>query len=250
MAVSLRYEVENRPASRSVPAMRLSTSLPLVVALAFGTSCSTPGKPSGNGQAEPGEPSTSQAPAENGSPERFVIKDPQGRVRVDGRVARGRMDGLWTYYDSKGGRLAVVTYRDNQRHGPARLYFVAADGPAAGRSRMTGSYVEGSADGMTLSHWPSGAKKLEREFDRGILQGARGWTEKGTRLEDGAAMGEAIAESRVEDSLLAELENFVQLQLRKQGATSQDRVPDILPETPGITPLPLGYSGTPAPLPN
>ncbi len=191
-------------------------------------------------------------PVETGNSERFLIRDTQKRVRVDGRVDSGRMTGTWVYYDSYGEKLAVVNYKLDQRHGPVQLYYVTADGPAVRRLRMTGEFVNGAQNGMLQSRWPSGGKKLERDFDQGILQGARGWTEKGARLDDGMAMAAAIKESRDEDALLAELESFVQLQMRKQAATKAgDRVPELDLEMPGAAPgAPEPYPGGTAPLTN
>jgi hypothetical protein len=189
-------------------------------------------------------------PVESGKTERFVIRDTQKRVRVDGRVDSGRMTGTWVYYDSYGEKLAVVSYRLDQRHGPVQLYYVTADGPAVRRLRMTGEFVNGAQNGMLQSRWPSGGKKLERDFDQGILQGARGWTEKGGRMEDGTAMAAAIKESRDEDALLAELESFVQLQMRKQAATNAgERVPELELEIPSSVP-PASNPGGLEPLPN
>jgi hypothetical protein len=183
--------------------------------------------------------------------ERFVIRDQQQRLRVDGRTNAGRMDGPWVYYDSKGEKLALVNYRLDQRNGPVQLYYVTADGPAVGRLRMTGKFAGGSAHGTVESRWASGGKKLERDFDRGILQGARGWTEKGTRMTDGEAMSAGIEESRAEEALLSELENFVQLQLRKKSAERGGRLPEVELELP--PPIPPGsapYQGGTASLAN
>lgn len=175
-------------------------------------------------------------PVATGESERFVIRDKQQRIRVDGRVRGGQMDGTWVYFDSRGEKLAVINYKLDQRHGPAHLYYVSADGPAAGRVRMSGSYIDGMPNGMVESRWASGGKKLERDFDRGILQGSRGWSEKGARLSDGAAMAAAIEEGRNEEALLTELENFVQLQLRKKGAAPADTVPNMELESPRANP--------------
>jgi hypothetical protein len=185
---------------------------------------------------------TAPVPTATGESERFIIRDKEKRLRVDGRVRGGHMDGLWAYYDSKGEKLALINYRIDERHGPAHLYYVTADGPAVGRVRMTGAYVGGTLNGMVESRWASGGKKLERDFDRGMLQGARGWTEKGTRMTDGEAMSAGIAESRAEDALLTELENFVQLQLRKRAAASGEKLPEADLEPPPINPSASGPS--------
>ena len=187
---------------------------------------------------------------DSGESERFVIRDKQQRIRVDGRVDSGRMTGSWAYFDSMGEKLAVVNYRADQRTGPAELFFVTADGPAVKRPRMKGAYVAGAQNGMFESHWPSGSKRSERDFDQGILQGARGWSEKGDRLSDGAAMTAAIAESKAEEELLTELENFVQLQLRKQAATkSKDGGSESSAGMPQIDPAaPAPYPGGTPPL--
>lgn len=187
---------------------------------------------------------------DTGASERFVIRDKQQRIRVDGRVDSGRMTGTWLYYDSKGEKLAMVSYSADQRTGPAELFYVTADGPAVKRTRMKGVYAAGAQNGMFTSNWPSGGKKSERDFDQGILQGARGWSEKGVRLGDGAAMTAAIGESKAEEELLIELENFVQLQLRKQAATKPSgRASEAgvdVPHTGVADPAP--YSGGTGPL--
>src|SRR5436190_13456021 len=72
---------------------------------------------------------------DTGASERFVIRDKQQRLRVDGRVDNGRMTGTWVYYDSKGEKLALVSYNADQRTGPAELFYVTADGPAVKRTR-------------------------------------------------------------------------------------------------------------------
>jgi hypothetical protein len=231
--------------------MRLPTLLLPAVAAAFLAACANV---KDLNEEIPDVPTLTEAapvPTVSGDPERFVIKDKQQRLRVDGRTRGGHMDGAWVYYDSKGEKLAVINYRLDQRNGPAQLFFVTADGPAVGRQRMTGAYTEGSPNGMLASNWPGGAKKLERDFDRGILQGARGWNEKGVRLSDGAAMKMAIEESKAEDALLNELENFVQLQMRKKGTTSHDRVPDTELEPPPGRPAGAApYPGSTPPLTN
>ena len=106
-----------------------------------------------------------------------------------------------------------------QRHADvgffARRIELRAAGKAAGRKRMTGTYGDGSLDGMTRSWYPSGGKELERDFDHGILQGARGWQEDGKEMTDGAAQTAALQISKSEDALLSELEAFVQLKIRQ-----------------------------------
>ena len=230
--------------------MRLPTTLTLTAACLALASCSSH-RNQDDGEVADTPLLTDPLPVakDTGTSERFVIRDKQQRVRVDGRVDSGRMTGMWVYYDSKGERLANVTYRADQRTGPAEMFYVTADGPAVKRQRMRGNYVAGTQHGTFVSNWPSGGKKLERDFDQGILQGARGWTEKGERMTDGAAMTAAIAESKAEEDLLTELENFVQLQLRKQAASKPSKSgatnAEIPQSDPGATPA---YQGGTAPL--
>lgn len=229
--------------------MRLPTSLLLIAAIVSLSSCAGPEPGSDELPAVPTLTDAAPVPAASGESQRFVIRDKQQRLRVDGRVNGGRMDGMWVYYDSKGEKLGIVNYRLDQRQGPVQLYYVTADGPAVGRLRMAGTYANGFAHGMITNRWASGSKKLERDCDHGILQGARGWTEKGIRMSDGEAMKAAIEESRAEEALLAELENFVQLQLRARGTKSGDSVPDLNLELPSAgLPGEAPYPGGTAPL--
>ena len=232
--------------------MRLPTCLILTTATALAlASCkSTRNADDGEIDGPPLLNDPNPVPKDTGESERFLIRDKQQRIRVDGRVSAGRMTGMWVYYDSRGEKLAIINYSADQRSGPAQLYYVTADGPAVGRLRMTGAYATGAQNGMFESRWASSGKKLERDFDHGILQGARGWSEKGVRLGDGAAMTAAIAESKAEEDLLTELENFVQLQMRTRAATkSSDRVPPLDLEVPRTDPAaPAPYPGGTAPL--
>lgn len=230
--------------------MQIPTRLLALVSAAALTACSTPKDEETEITGPPTLTDAVPVPTATGESERFIIRDKQQRIRVDGRVRGGYMDGMWVYYDSRGEKLAIVNYRLNQRQGPAQLYFVTADGPAVGRLRMAGTYTAGTLDGMVQSNWAAGSKKLERDFDHGILQGARGWTAKGARMSDGEAMTAAIEESRSEEALLSELENFVMLQLRKK---SSDKAEDVVPDTelepaPLPPPAAVPYSGGTAPL--
>ncbi len=149
---------------------------------------------------------------------RFVIRDTGGAMRVEGNLKGGRMDGLWKYYDPTGRRLAEVTYRGDDREGPVTLYFVAKDGKAAGKKKMTGVYQHGSLNGFARNFYGNGGKHLEREFDRGILQAVRGWEEDGKEMTDGGAQSTGLKVSQAEDALLAELEAFVQLKIRQHAS--------------------------------
>jgi hypothetical protein len=51
----------------------------------------------------------------SGKDGRFVIRDAQGAMRVDGTLKHGRIDGLWKYCDPSGRRLAEVAYQADQR---------------------------------------------------------------------------------------------------------------------------------------
>ena len=181
------------------------------------------GKPDNKRFAGTDAPATGLAPV-SGKDGRFVIRDAQGAMRVDGVLKEGRMDGAWKYFDPGGRRLAELDYRGDQRHGPVSLYYVSADGSAAGRKRMAAAYENGSLNGMARSWYPSGGKQLERDFDHGILQGSRGWSEYGKEMSDGTAQTAALDVYRSEDALLEELEAFVQLKIR-QHATDKSKSP-------------------------
>lgn len=162
-------------------------------------------------------PAAGLAPV-SGKDGRFVIRDPQGALRVDGTLREGRMNGTWHYFDPSGRRLAAVGYRGDQRHGPVTLFFVSSDGKAAGRKKMVGAYDDGSLDGFANNWYAGGGKHLEREFDRGLMQGSRGWLPDGKEMTDGAAQSAALEASHSEEALLSELEAFVQLKIREHAA--------------------------------
>lgn len=165
-------------------------------------------------QEEEAVPPTGLAPVA-GKEGRFVIRDKGGAMRVEGNLKGGRMDGLWKYYDPTGRRLAEVTYRADERQGPVTLFYVAKDGKAAGKKKMTGVYENGSLHGFARNFYGNGGKSLEREFDRGILQASRGWEEDAREMTDGGAQTEGLKVSQAEDALLSELEAFVQLKIRE-----------------------------------
>jgi hypothetical protein len=165
-------------------------------------------------------PATGLTPV-SGKDGRFVIRDPKGAMRVDGHLKGGRMDGEWQYFDPQGRRLALVNYRADQRHGAVSLFYVSKDGKAAGRKKMTGTFVDGSLNEFARTYYASGEKELEREFDRGILQAVRGWKEDGKALSDGEAQSAGLQVTQTEEALLSELEAFVQLKIREHaGAKS------------------------------
>ena len=150
---------------------------------------------------------------------KFVIRDEKGAMRVQGNLKAGRMDGIWKYFDPTGRRLAEVSYLADERQGPITLFYVAEDGEAAGKKKMTGAYENGSLNGFAHNFHGTGEKYLERDFDHGILQGSRGWMKDRKEMTDGGAQSEALSVSRAEDALLSELEAFVQLKIRQNAST-------------------------------
>jgi hypothetical protein len=71
------------------------------------------GKLLDNGKPMDEAPVTGLAPV-SGKDGRFVIRDAQGAMRVDGTLKHGRIDGLWKYCDPSGRRLAEVAYQADQ----------------------------------------------------------------------------------------------------------------------------------------
>ena len=152
------------------------------------------------------------------TPEQVVIRDPDKRVRVIGSLDAAGMQGVWRFFDAAGNRVADITWKDGVRSGPVELMHPAKVGSASGAARLKGHCSAGVFDGFQHSFWPAGRKKLEREFDAGMLQGARGWHENGKEMTDGEAMRAAVEESEADDALIEELESFARLQVRRRQA--------------------------------
>ena len=174
------------------------------------------------GHADADPPPTGLAPV-TGKNGRFLIRDAKGTIRVDGTLKAGRMEGICKYFDPAGRRLAVVGYAADQRQGPITLYYVTADGAAAGKKKLTATYQNGALNGMAKNWFPNSKKQLERDFDNGILQGSRGWQENGQELTDSAAQSLALEISQAEDALLEELEAFVQLKIRENATEAASK---------------------------
>ena len=166
--------------------------------------------------------------------EQVVIRDPEKRVRVIGSLDAAGMQGVWRFFDAAGNRVADLTWKDGVRTGPLELMHPSKAGAAAGVTRLKGNCSAGVFDGFQHSFWPTGRKKLEREFDAGMLQGARGWQENGKEMTDGEAMRAAVEESEADDALIEELESFARLQVRRRQAEKGE--PETAPAPAALEP--------------
>ena len=138
------------------------------------------------------------------------IYDALGRLMLDGTLAAGKMDGAWTAFTSRGGKIVAWSYHNGQRNGPVQMWYGSFAYPDAnGRLTDEGTFLDGTYNGVVKSYYPSGAKQSVRMYDHGILKSSQCWSPEGVEYSAGEAVTEANRETEADMKYIASFEDSV-----------------------------------------
>lgn len=155
----------------------------------------------------------------------YELRMPDGRLRVVGAFAQGRMTGTFIFWTSGGARIAVLPFDSDARAGTLALWYVAPEGRSEAGRKLEAPYVDDQPHGIKRSWYPDGTLRAEYRYEHGTLVEARAWTERGAPLPDAEARGLAVRDAYNDDRYYASLVGIVRDNLPPCEAAPSDAQP-------------------------
>lgn len=133
-----------------------------------------------------------------------------GVKQAAGKFNQGQPDGVWTFWDSGGTRIAELTYRDGTFAGNVISWHGTAAGPRdRGKLRLRGSFMDGMWHGSVLTYYPDGRMRSERVYNEDNLTGAFANNPQGQPLDSDAALKIAAEDEGQDNAFVDALDNFL-----------------------------------------
>lgn len=155
----------------------------------------------------------------------YELRMPDGRLRVVGAFAQGRMTGTFIFWTSGGARIAVLPFDGDARTGTLALWYVAPEGRSEVGRKLEAPYVDDQPHGIKRSWYPDGTLRAEYRYEHGTLAEAKAWTERGAPLPDAEARGLAVRDAENDGRYYASLVGIVRDNLPTCDAVPSDSQP-------------------------
>ena len=151
----------------------------------------------------------------------YRIYDPRNRLMLEGTLASGKKDGVWTAWSSKGDKLYELLYRQDVLNGPILMWFGSSYvSKARGHLMLVGSFLDGVYDGKVMRYYPSGARKCVSVYDHGVLKSSQYWLADGSESSTTTAQEQAANDLKSDMAYLAATDEVIATSL----ATAQRRI--------------------------
>ena len=152
------------------------------------------------------QPYVAVGPCRSGVPNgAYELRMPDGRLRVVGAFAHGRMTGTFIFWNAAGARIAVLPLDYDARNGTIALWYTAPDGRKEAGHKLEAPYIDDRPHGVKRSWHPNGAPRAEYRYEHGMLSAARAWSEAGTPLPDAEAVSLAARDAAADETFYASL---------------------------------------------
>jgi hypothetical protein len=135
----------------------------------------------------------------------YELRMSDGRLRVVGAFAQGRMTGTFIFWNATGARIAVLPLDNDVRSGTIALWYTAPDGHSESGHKLEAPYVDDRPHGIKRSWHPNGAPRAEYRYEHGVLVEARAWAEAGAPLPQSEAESLAARDAGAEEQSYASL---------------------------------------------
>ena len=135
----------------------------------------------------------------------YELRMPDGRLRVVGAFAQGRMTGTFIFWTAGGARVDVLPFDNDDKNGTVALWYVAPDAQQEAGRKLESPYFGDRPHGVTRSWHPNGAPRAEYHYEHGVLTEAHAWTIAGAPLSDAEANDLQARDTEADDRLYATL---------------------------------------------
>ena len=110
----------------------------------------------------------------------FEFYDPKGQIRCRGNFLDDKKEGVWTVWESTGVKLAEISYKNDLKNGPVKLWYGSYidSGKNAGHLKLQASFLNGEYHGKYELFLSDGEKIIEVELNHGEIVKAHLYYEK------------------------------------------------------------------------
>lgn len=101
---------------------------------------------------------------------KWTYYHPNGKVAKEVNYVDGLLDGSWSHFVEDGSKTLDATYKRGKRHGTWTNY---AKSDESGKQAVTQTmqFTDGLLDGPFIQYYPSGQKRIERNYKAGKQHG-------------------------------------------------------------------------------
>lgn len=145
---------------------------------------------------------TCRADVPNGG---YELRMPDGRLRVVGAFAQGRMTGTFIFWTAGGARAAVLPLDNGEKSGTVALWYTDPGAAVEAGRQLEAPYVDDRRHGIERSWHRNGTPRSEYRYEHGVLTEARAWSAAGEPLSEAAARALAASDAEADDQCYATL---------------------------------------------
>jgi len=135
----------------------------------------------------------------------YELRMPDGRVRVVGAFAQGRMTGTFIFWTADGARVAVLPLDNDARNGTLALWYTTPQNRSEAGHKLEAPYVDDRLHGIKRSWYANGVQRGVYRYEHGVLVEARAWTEAGVPLPEADARSLASGDADADEQDYAAL---------------------------------------------
>jgi antitoxin component YwqK of YwqJK toxin-antitoxin module len=135
----------------------------------------------------------------------YELHAADGRLRVAGAFSLGHKTGTFIFWSAGGARVAVMPFDEDAKSGTVALWYATADGRTEAGRKLEAPYVDDRLHGVVRSWHANGTLRAVYRYDRGVLIGARAWSESGVALADAEARSLSEHDAAADEAFYASL---------------------------------------------
>ncbi len=117
----------------------------------------------------------------------FRIVNKDGGPVVIGKLVAGQLDSVAHFFASSGDTVVSLNFQDGLLHGEVKMWYnpqvvrtyFGIPNAEGGHLKLVASYLNGELHGRKVHRIYSGKKRVEYEYERGVLKNAKGWSNYG-----------------------------------------------------------------------
>ncbi|MFI5356070.1 MAG: toxin-antitoxin system YwqK family antitoxin [Opitutales bacterium] len=127
-----------------------------------------------------------------------------------GNFHNGKPDGVWTFWDREGLKIAEITYRDGTFNGTVTMWNDTEAGPEArGKLKFRGSFNDGMWQGSVLTYYPDGKTRSERDYEADTLKAAYAYNPAGREFNEEYSKKIAASDEKHDNAYVDALDAFI-----------------------------------------